>query len=326
MEHLGGRRIALLFPGQGSQWPGMGRALHRRFASARQVFVQADEILGLPITRLCCQGDTADLAATNVTQPATFVVSIACLRALEELAAEAGMLLRSVLVAGHSVGHFSALVAAGSVEFEPALRAVAERARAMQMGEDRRPGAMAALVGLDADAVLEVCRRCRDGGVLTIACYNAPDQHVIAGDRRCVDRAVPLAIQRGARRARVLMIGVASHCPLMEEAQDTFRSTVEALEVRAPLVPVALNATGALATTAEAIREDLRWHMSRPIRWVHSLETAREAGVDCFLEVGPGQVLTRLVQTQMAVPSVSLCFVQPLEELVTFRPAPIAEP
>jgi [acyl-carrier-protein] S-malonyltransferase len=287
------RRLAFVFPGQGSQKVGMGRAWAEASAGARRAFAEADEALGFPLSRLCWEGPEAELNLTENTQPAILATSIAVLRGMAE---GEGAGLAPIAVAGHSLGEYSALVAAGSLDFADALHLVRRRGELMQEAVPVGVGAMAAVIGLDAEACAALAAdAAREmGEVCAVANLNGPGQTVLAGHRRAVDRAVALARERGARKATLLAVSAPFHSPLMRPARQAMAVHLEKAAIRDPQVPVVVNVDAAPATTAEAVREALIRQIDSPVRWVESILWMKEAGVDAFLEVGPGSVLTGL--------------------------------
>jgi [acyl-carrier-protein] S-malonyltransferase len=302
------RRIALVFPGQGSQKVGMGRAWAEASPAARRAFAEADDALGLPLTRLCWEGPESDLNLTANTQPALLAVSIAIHRALTDREAPAGFAGADwppppfaqppAAMAGHSLGEYSALVAAGALEFGAALRLVRRRGELMQEAVPVGEGAMAALLGLDAAAAAAIARDAAAavaGEVCAVANLNAPGQTVLAGHRRAVERAIDLAKERGVRKATLLPVSAPFHSPLMRPARLAMAELLAAVELRDPRVPVVTNVDAAPVATGEAARAALIRQIDSPVRWVESVEwMAREAGVGVFLEIGAGGVLSAL--------------------------------
>jgi [acyl-carrier-protein] S-malonyltransferase len=297
-------RVALVFPGQGSQKVGMGRAWAEASPAARRTFEEADAALGLPLARLCWEGPEEELNLTANTQPALLAVSIAIHRALTAPAPPAGFaapwppLPRPVAVAGHSLGEYSALVAAGALDFADALRLVRRRGELMQQAVPVGEGAMAAFLGLDAATVAEVARDAAaavQGEVCAVANLNAPGQTVVAGHRRAIERAVALARERGVRKATLLPVSAPFHSPLMRPARLAMAELLAGTALRDPEVPVVTNVDAAPATTGEAARDALIRQIDSPVRWVESVEwMAGRAGVEALLEVGPGGVLSGL--------------------------------
>ena len=261
MDSLTGK-IALVFPGQGSQFVGMGKALYDASAAARRVFDQADEVLGFPLSRLCFQGPSDELEDTINAQPAILTVSIAALEALKERLAEAGQRVDPTVVAGHSLGEFTALVAAGVMDFPSGLQLVRERGRLMKEAGEENPGGMAAVIGLDADTLAAVCHDASNGGV-TVANDNCPGQTVISGEVAALLRAMEMAKARGAKRVARLGISIASHSPLMAALPRSARHHEPAAAWR-PQIPVVANVTATAMLTVDDVRQDLAHHVERP--------------------------------------------------------------
>jgi len=284
--------IAFLFPGQGSQSPGMGKALASAHPIARDLFSAADRILGFPLSRLCFEGPEDDLKLTANAQPAILTVSVACARIL----AEKG--IRPSVVAGHSLGEYSALVAAGAMTFDDAVLAVHRRGRYMQEAVPVGEGAMAALIGIDLDAAAEVCAAVtREGpGIVSVANDNAPGQIVVAGNVAAVDRAMALAKERGAKRALRLPVSAPFHCDLMAPARERLAADLAAITFRDPAVPVVGNVDAAPMESGEAARFGLLRQVTARVRWTESVRRIREMGVGSAIESGPGQVLAGLVK------------------------------
>jgi len=280
--------LAIIFPGQGSHQVGAGRDLYDAYPLAREVFRRADETLAIPLTKLCFEGPEDHLRDTANAQPAILTVSLACLAA----ALESGALRRQpAFVAGHSLGEFSALVAAGALDLEDALSLVATRGRLMRDASQRRPGTMAALIGLSDAALDEVCR---DSGVEPCN-YNSQSQVVIGGPVAAVEKASRLAKERGAR-ALPLNVSGAFHTSLMEPAAQGFAAAVDVCPIRDPSIPIVANATAQPLTTAAAVRQELRQQIIRPVLWRQSVLKMTSAGVTTFVEAGPGRVLSGLVK------------------------------
>ena len=295
MDSLGGK-VALVFPGQGSQFVGMGQALYEASAAARRVFDQADEVLGFPLSRLCFHGPAEELEDTINAQPAILTVSIAALEALKERLAAAGEKVEPAVVAGHSLGEFTALVAAGAIDFSSGLQLVRERGRLMKEAGEDRPGGMAAVIGLDAETLSELCEDAADGGVITVANDNCPGQSVISGEVAALLRAMELAKERGAKRVARLGISIASHSPLMARVSAGLSEIVSRLPLRAPQMPVIANVSGLAMCSVEDIRQELAHHVERPVNWTRSVAEMVNGGATTFIEVGPGQVLSGLIR------------------------------
>lgn len=290
---------AWVFPGQGSQAVGMGRDLYEEFPAARAVFDEADAALGLPLTRLCFEGPESDLTATENAQPALLTVSTALLRALEALR---GMPLPAPqAVAGHSLGEYSALVAAGALSFAEALRLVRRRGELMA---EARDGSMAAVIGLSPDSLEQICRdvseslssHAETAGTVVVANYNAPDQLVISGSSLAVEHASLLARERGAKRVIPLKVSAAFHSPLMLHAAEGMARAIERATVLHPRVPLIANVTAEPLETADDVRREAVAQVVAPVRWIATVQRMAHDGITTFLEIGPGKVLTGLVR------------------------------
>jgi [acyl-carrier-protein] S-malonyltransferase len=284
-------KIAFLFPGQGSQSVGMGRKLAERFPVAAETFAEADEACGFPLSRLCFEGPDEELKLTENTQPAILAVSVAALRVL------AAHGVQPTLAGGHSLGEWSAHVAAGTLNFADAVRAVKARGRAMQLAVPAGQGAMAAVLSLDAARVAQSCAEAASetGLVVAAANLNSPGQTVISGALAAVEKAVTLAKAAGARRAVMLPVSAPFHCALMEPAQEEVARVLAALDLAEPRIPVAANVTGGLVTTAAAARDALIRQVTGTVRWVDCVHAMVGAGATVFIEVGPGKVLRGLL-------------------------------
>lgn len=295
MDSLTGK-VALVFPGQGSQFVGMGKALYEASTSARRVFDQADEILGFPLSRLCFHGPADELEDTINAQPAILTMSIAALEALRERLAEAGHRVEPTVVAGHSLGEFTALVAAGVMDFPSGLQLVRERGRLMKEAGEVSPGGMAAVIGLDAATLSTVCEDVADGSVITVANDNCPGQTVISGEVAALLRAMEMAKALGAKRVARLGISIASHSPLMARASAGLGDIMSRLPLRAPQIPVVANVTGMAMLSVDDVRQELAHHVERPVNWTRSVVEMVNGGATTFIEVGPGQVLSGLIR------------------------------
>jgi [acyl-carrier-protein] S-malonyltransferase len=284
-------RIACVFPGQGSQYSGMGRRMAEAYPIAREVFERADAVLGFPLSRLCFEGEEHELLKTENTQPAILTTSIACYRVLEQ----AGV--RPDFVAGHSLGEYTALVAADSLAFEDALILVRRRGQYMQEAVPLGQGAMAAILGMPADAVERLCREVAHGQVCAPANFNSPQQIVISGHAEAVERALALARERGARRAVRLPVSAPFHCALMQPAEDRLADDLARVAFADLAIPLVNNVDAAIITSGEAARDGLRRQVSRPVRWEESVRRLLAEGVTTFIEVGPGRVLSGLIRT-----------------------------
>lgn len=283
----------MVFPGQGSQFVGMGKSLAERCPVARAVFEEADQILGVALSRLCFAGPAAELDDTYNSQAAILTTSVAALAALRRHLTDVGQTLEPRGFAGHSLGEFTALIAAGVLDFAAALPVARERGRLMR---EARPGGMAAVIGLSDEELAEVCAEAAAGEVLVIANANCPGQTVISGEIAPLERAMELAKARGAKRVARLGISIASHSPLMAEASAQLAPVLAALPLRPPSAPVFANATGLPMTTVAEIREELARHVERPVNWTATIREMVAAGATAFIEVGPGQVLTGLIK------------------------------
>jgi [acyl-carrier-protein] S-malonyltransferase len=289
--------VAFVFPGQGSQYVGMGRDLAAMSPAAAAVFAEADAALGERLSALAWEGEAAQLDLTVNAQPALLATSIAYLRALDERrAAEGAAPLRPAFFAGHSMGQYTAMVAAGALSVADGVRLVRERGRLMQASGSGRDGAMAAIIGLDDSRLPEVDTAGKAAGVFTIANRNSPGQVVVSGERPAVEAALAAARELGARRTVVLPVSVAAHSPLMAEAAEGMRRALAGVEFRDPSAPLIANADAHLLTSGEACREELVAHLTTGVDWVAAIRAMEAAGVGAFVEVGPGRVLAGLVK------------------------------
>lgn len=288
-----GTTYAFVFPGQGSQSVGMGKELAESSDAAREVMQQADDILGFPLSEICFEGPEEELADTYNSQPAIFAVSVAALRALEEAAGEETT-LAPMMVAGHSLGQFTALVAAGVLEFGNALKLVRERGRLMKEAGEANPGGMAAVIGMEDDAVAAVVEQAAQGDVLTVANRNCPGQIVVSGEVTALDRFVEMAQQAGARKVARLPISIASHSSLMSGATPGLNTIFDALTFQPPQMPVIANTTGQRLNSAGEIREELRYHVERGVDWTGTIRTMVDTGITTVVEIGHGSVLAGL--------------------------------
>ena len=276
---------AYLFPGQGSQFPGMGKALDERSAEAREMMDKADEILGFPITYIMFGEDAEALKATRVTQPAIFIHSV--------VLARCSGLETPAMVAGHSLGEFSALAAAGAMSFEDALKLVAVRASAMQKCCEKVPGSMAAIIKLPTETIEEICASC--SGLVIPANYNSEGQVVISGEAEAVAEACKKMTEAGAKRALPLPVSGAFHSPLMEPARLELAEAIDKTPFRAPACPVYQNVTALPSTDPDVIKANLLKQLTSPVRWTQTVLNMVADGADYFLEIGPGTVLQGLV-------------------------------
>lgn len=276
---------AYIFPGQGSQFPGMGKALYERSAEARELMDKANDILGFPITDIMFGESAEDLKATRVTQPAIFIHSVV-------LALCSG-LETPAMVAGHSLGEFSALAAAGAMSFEDALRLVAVRASAMQKCCEQVPGSMAAIIKLPTETIEEICASC--SGLVIPANYNSEGQVVISGEAEAVAEACKKMMEAGAKRALPLPVSGAFHSPLMEPARLELAEAIDKTPFQAPACPVYQNVTALPSSDPEVIKANLLKQLTSPVRWTQTVQNMVADGADYFLEIGPGTVLQGLV-------------------------------
>ena len=283
-------KVAFVFPGQGSQYPGMGRDLAENHPAAREVFAAADAALGFPLSKLCFEGPAEELQLTANTQPAILTVSVAAAMVLREKVAPPDF------VAGHSLGEYSALVAAGAMSLADAVCLVRKRGQYMQEAVPVGAGAMAAVLGLDSGVLDEICREAAQGDVVSPANLNSPGQVVIAGSAPAVARAVDLAKGRGAKRAIMLNVSAPFHCALMKPAQERLSVDLNATSISDPQVPLVNNVSAQVITSAAAVREGLKQQVTAPVRWEESVRRMRQEGVELFVEVGPGKVLSGLVR------------------------------
>ncbi len=285
---------AFVFPGQGSQVVGMGKALAEAYPIAQETFQQADEILGFALSHLCFEGPEEELNDTYNTQPALYVAGIAALRALQTEVPQA----MPACVAGHSLGELTALTAIGALSFEDGLRLVRERGRLMKLAGERSPGAMAALLGLDADVVRELCAQAQTetGGALVLANDNCPGQIVISGDNTALEKGLELAKDAGAKRAVKLAVSIAAHSPLMESVADDFKAVLADTEFEQPTVPVYGNVTAETLVDVAAIRDELGKQLTHSVRWTESVQAMIANGMEQFIECGSGNVLAGLLR------------------------------
>jgi [acyl-carrier-protein] S-malonyltransferase len=283
-------KTAFVFPGQGSQFVGMGKTLAEKFDTARAIFDQADEALGFPLTKLCWEGPAEELQLTENMQPALVTVSVAAWRVLEEQGVQPDF------VAGHSLGEYSALVAAKSLAFADAVRLVRKRGRYMQEAVPVGTGAMAALLKLPFDKLDAVLAEAAQGEVVTAANFNSPDQVAIAGHTRAVQRAIELAKAAGARRAIPLAVSAPFHCPLMEPAQQRMKAELDATEFRDLAVPLVNGWRAEVIRTGAEAREGLYRQIPNPVRWTEVIQKLASLGVSRFIEAGAGGVLTGLLR------------------------------
>jgi len=283
-------KTAFLFPGQGSQAAGMGKELAALYPVARETFDEADEALGYKLSTLCFEGPDDQLRLTEITQPAILTVSVAAYRVLASVG------LAPSFVAGHSLGEYSAHVAAGTLEFADAVRTVRSRGKYMQEAVPVGTGAMAAILMLGIEEIQAACNEAAQGEVVQPANINSPGQIVISGSKGAVERAAELCKQKGAKRAVMLPVSAPFHCALMQPAQDRLAADLKALHLHNPETPVMCNVDAKLVTEADVAREALVRQVTGAVRWVESIQGLVAAGAEQFIEVGPGKVLTGLMK------------------------------
>jgi [acyl-carrier-protein] S-malonyltransferase len=283
-------KIALIFPGQGSQVVGMGKELAEKYPLARQTFEQADDALGFKLSQLCFEGPEEQLRLTEITQPAILTASVAALRVLET------RMPKPCLVAGHSLGEYSAHVASGTFSFAEAVQTVRNRGKYMQEAVPVGVGAMAAILGMELEKVAAVCQDAAQGEVCSPANINSPEQVVISGNTAAVERAAKLADERGAKRAKLLPVSAPFHCSLMKPAQDRLESDLKKLSMHKPVYPVACNVDAELVTDDLRALDTLVHQVTGSVKWDECMRMLISQGVDTFIEVGPGKVLCGLMR------------------------------
>ncbi len=284
-------KTAFIFPGQASQYVGMGRALAETATEAAQIFAQADQILETPFAELCWSGPEEKLNDTYNTQPAVFITSIAVWTTLQV----AGYTRPPDFVAGHSLGEYSAYVVSGVLSFEDGLKLVRKRSYLMQKAGQQKPGKMAAIVRLDLNKLEAICEKVtQETGSVELANYNSPEQVVISGDESGVDQAIQLAKEAGVRRAIKLGVSVAPHSKLMEVVYDEFATAVDETRLEVPQIPIVANITAKPLLTIDDIRTEMREQLTSPVRWMQSIQYMISQKVDQFIELGPKSVLTNL--------------------------------
>jgi [acyl-carrier-protein] S-malonyltransferase len=290
MREIAEKKLAFLFPGQGSQAVGMGKDLAEKYPIARQTFEEADEALGYKLSQLCFEGPEEQLRLTEVTQPAILTVSVAALRVLED------RIPKPCFVAGHSLGEYSAHVASGTINFADAVRTVRNRGKYMQEAVPVGVGAMAAIVGMDLEKVAAVCRDAAQGEVCSPANINSLEQIVISGNTAAVERGAKLAGERGAKLAKMLPVSAPFHCSLMKPAQDRLEVDLNKLKMQKPVYPVACNVEASLVSDELRARATLVAQVTGSVKWEQSMRLLIKHGVEAFVEIGPGKVLCGLMR------------------------------
>ncbi|MDI6689081.1 MAG: ACP S-malonyltransferase [Actinomycetota bacterium] len=298
------RKIAFIFPGQGSQYVGMGRALVA-FPKVAQFFKEAEKILGRDLSLLCFHGPRQKLVETVNTQPAVFIINFICWFLLNKEG------IKPDIVAGHSLGEYSALVAAGVLDFSEALKLVAKRAELMEEASRELPGKMLAVLGMDSTFAADIVGSLRSNGIINIANYNCPGQVVISGEKQMVERAAKLFKEAGAKRVVELEVGGGFHSPLMKKAERRFANHLDAISFKDAKIPVVSNYTARLSTEGEELKDALRKQITGSVLWEQSILQMLKVGIDVFIEVGPGKVLSGLVKR--AAPSVKILNVEDAE-------------
>ena len=282
-------KVAYVFPGQGAQFVGMGHDLYESFVSARNIFNQADEVLGFPLSQLCFEGPEEELRQTINAQPAILIVSLACLGAAREVNSN---LPPARFVAGHSLGEYTALATSGVIDFKTAIYLARERGRLMHEADKVRPGSMAAVIGLEESSLREICQQTGT----CIANMNSPGQLVIGGDSDGVTEAMTMAKEKGAARVIPLAVSAAFHTPLMQPVVESMSNIISRLVFADPSIPVIANITAQPLTSAQAIKEELVQQLCNCVQWQRSVEYMIDEGVDTFIEIGPGKVLAGLIK------------------------------
>ena len=309
------RKTAAVFPGQGSQVMGMGKDFAEKYAVARETFAQGDELLGFSLSSICWDGPENLLNQTVHTQPALFVCSVAIWRVLQQLVPET----EPTWMAGHSLGEFTALAAAGALAFEDGLRLVRARGELMQKAGDDNPGAMAALLGLEVATVKALCTTVsqESSNTVVLANDNCPGQVVVSGDDAAVERIIILATEAGAKRAVKLAVSVAAHSPLMASASAAFQRAIDATNFEAPKAQVLGNVSAAPLNSVDDIRQEIKQQLMQAVRWTDSMQSIIASGADTFIEIGAGTVLSGLMRRiDRKTSRISLNTVEAMENLL----------
>ncbi len=295
------KNLAFVFPGQASQYVGMAADFLENFELARAYFEQANEIMEMDLKKICVQGPEEELKKTFITQPAIFVHSVIVATLLEERG------IVPVAVAGHSLGEYSALVAAGVLDFEAGLKLVRQRSRLMYEAGQKRPGTMGAIIGLEREAVLEICEDLKDEGVIQPANFNSPGQIALSGEKNVVHKALELAREKGARKAVELVVSGAFHSPLMQSAEEGLALALRETHFKDPAMPFYSNVTTESSTSGEAIKELLLHQLTKPVRWEGLIKNMAADGFTQMVEVGPGKVLKGLIKRIDRSVSCAIC-------------------
>lgn len=287
------KNVAYVFPGQGSQFIGMGKALSQEYPVANEIFMQADNILSVSLSKYAWQGPEDLLNDTINTQPALFTHSIATLQVIKVINPD----LQPAFTAGHSMGELSALVASGALSFEDGLRLVRIRGELMKSAGLKNPGGMAAVLGIEIPVIEQLCKDISIGTeIVQVANDNCPGQVVISGSNLALDRIQPLLEQAGARRIIRLAVSIAAHSPFMASAQNDFNRAIASTPIKSPMIPIISNVTGQAITSAEEIKDDLQNQLTHKVRWTESINYLVKTGVSVFLEIGSGSVLCGLIK------------------------------